>query len=311
MRLKLPCYSEPSDDFIGGLGENVDLHVLTSRGITLEAAQEALRWACWQRAIEVPVILTSHGLNEFSMDVGFGSIDLSRVRTPSASRTVSSMTAIVRDEKNIEASACALVLAHFLKQHFKDRPGEAPRVPDDQEELPDETETVVLICTRGALGQENTLRALKAAMLLDARCLPVVAEEGFEFPASSFEDDHMGLAERVAGSDVAPEDLLAHVRDIFKIIAARFPAGMASDLVLSTAVGEVARRLRALVGDGVQNKVSKEKSQESGDSSSPKRSTAQQRAELESARAICSEQRRSTRASELRTSRAQRISDTL
>jgi hypothetical protein len=267
VKIRLPCSSDPSDAFIGGLGENLDLHVLTSRGITLEAAQEALRWVYWQRTIEIPVILTSQGLQGFSMDVGFGDLD-SPVR--SMTRGIGNRASIVRDEKNVEASATALVLAHMLKRHFNDRPFDAPRVPDDQQELPDETQTVVLICTRGALEQESTLQALKGAMALDAQCLPVVAEEGFEFPASSFDDDHRSLADRVAGSDVAPEALLAHVRGIFKIIAPRFPASMASEGVLGTEAGEVARRLRVLQDDMAR--------MNSVDSPSPKRAQSARRA---------------------------------
>merc|ERR1740121_1499620 len=89
-------------------------------------------------------------------------------------------------------------------------------------------------------------QALKRAMDMHTKCLPVVTEEGFQFPTSSFSDDHRELAARVVGADASPDDLLDHIRGIFKTIALRFLASMASDAGLGTEADQVARRLHAL-----------------------------------------------------------------
>jgi hypothetical protein len=72
----------------------------------------------------------------------------------------------------------------------------------------------------------------------------------------------------VVGADASPDDLLAHIRSIFKTIALRFLASMASDAGLGTEADQVARRLHALRDGAVVRTSSSSKDLERRTSSS-------------------------------------------
>lgn len=282
VRLAFPDFHEPSDDFITDYESHVqDLSVLSGQGCSLAEAQDALRWIREQRTITVEQDFTDHVLRALvrnilckidskrppeasqttdahdppsldssenpSLDVPSSKASSSNFITTMASDAAGvkvSTTLIVHDRSSTEAIASAMVLAELLSSHLHDHPKEIPMLLNSGAAVPATTTKIILLCTLGALEQENIFRSLLSAMeMTSAKYLPVVADDSFNFPKSSFLDEHRKLAGLVTSDDTMAEELCTHIQSMFLTIGVTFDATMSSATVLDTAAGVVANRL--------------------------------------------------------------------
>jgi len=164
-------------------------------------------------------------------------------RSSAASETASK-TLIVHDRSSTEAIASAMVLAELLCSHLHDSTQQIPLLLENGAPVPNTTANIILLCTLGALEQENIFRSLFSAMeMTSVKYLPVVASDSFRFPNASFLDEHMRLAGLVTSDGEKAEELCKHIRRIFLTVGVAFDATMSSATVLDTAAGVVANRL--------------------------------------------------------------------
>lgn len=255
IRIQLPDYEEPSDDFIMSYSQIVDdLSMLTNRGLTLEQALEAMSWSNTLQKVDMDVNLDDDSLRTLTSQLV---VDPSGHRSVSA-RTMSSRrhspeakskdcnTYILRDDCNLEATAAAMVLCSLLKKHFVHNPQDIPQILEPGKEFPVTAKKAILLCTAGALEQENVLIKLNLAFLGSAKLLPVVVDSSFRYPTTSFEEDHLVLAESACGALNTGEELLERIVRVFKTIAISFPAGSSSEADLRAKASDIAKRLERL-----------------------------------------------------------------
>jgi len=127
---------------------------------------------------------------------------------------------------------------------FAKNPMDFPHVLRSGMQVPTTAKKILLVCTAGVLEQESVIRALISVMEMQAMCLPVVVDNGFEFPMASYKTGHSMLVAKVHDHPEEAEALSQDIIDIFKVIAVHFPASTGSQTELDTQAKEIARRLK-------------------------------------------------------------------
>merc|ERR1712039_688339 len=96
------------------------------------------------------------------------------------------------------------------------------------------------MCTQGAFQRARQLRSLMSISMLQVHSLPILADESFQFPTSSF----------LEGTDVVvnlPVDtrlqLMRFILDVFKTIAVAFHPQHYSDTVLDAKAAQIFLRI--------------------------------------------------------------------
>merc|ERR1712039_273500 len=170
------------------------------------------------------------------------------------------LTVVIADHTNFEAAATGQILAHLLSAHFSHSPDQMPHVLPNEVAMPSTTRLTLFICTNGLFAQPHVLRAVQVAGNLSCGYVPILAEEGFRFPAASFRDDHRNVAKSVSDD---PENLLSLAINIFNEIAVVFQPEQYSstEQILATKALEIYGRciggtkvLNASEGKGTQNR---------------------------------------------------------
>jgi len=283
IRLLLPGFRHPDEEFIDDYQSYAgDLSVLSSRGIGISKVQDAIRWACGLPWVKVPASLNTvkmHGLVEemtgcMRMEeqkdvrltlslrtnstnpiskgvVSVGSADrmfrgptLMENAVSAVRREVGHRNYIVCDELNFEATCTSMILARLLYPFFAHVPEELPKALGTAEPLPPTAKKVILVCTNGALEQENVLATLSRGLGAAAQFLPVLLDDDFRFPTACFAREHAEMLQKVAGTVSGATALGEAVGDIFKIVALPFHADAATELALNSQALEIAERLR-------------------------------------------------------------------
>ncbi|CAK0806371.1 unnamed protein product [Prorocentrum cordatum] len=261
IRLLLPGFRHPDEEFIDVYQSYAgDLSVLSSRGIGISKVQDAIRWACGLPWVKVPASLNTvkmHGLVEemtgcMRMEeqkdvrltlslrtnstnpiskgvVSVGSADrmfrgptLMENAVSAVRREVGHRNYIVCDELNFEATCTSMILARLLYPFFAHVPEELPKALGTAEPLPPTAKKVILVCTNGALEQENVLATLSRGLGAAAQFLPVLLDDDFRFPTACFAREHAEMLQEVAGTVSGATALGEAVGDIFKIVALPF-----------------------------------------------------------------------------------------
>jgi len=127
---------------------------------------------------------------------------------------------------------------------FAHVPEELPKALGTAEPLPPTAKKVILVCTNGALEQENVLATLSRGLGAAAQFLPVLLDDDFRFPTACFAREHAEMLQKVAGTVSGATALGEAVGDIFKIVALPFHADAATELALNSQALEIAERLR-------------------------------------------------------------------
>jgi len=239
-KVTMPDYTEPEEDFINSYETYFsDLSVLANRGFTVSNVKDALRW--FQGLQGVPV---SRELTKASLEEICDKLTGTALAAPPVSETggdPSPDIVIVHDSKHLEATATAMVLERMLVPSFE--AGKSPRVLPAGQPVPPSAKQVILLCTDGMLEQEAPLRAITSAAKLGATFLPVLAGDGFRFPApDSAQNDEDGF--RFPSLDCMLEQVdMDVVLAAFKPVSVNFPAAFASDQVLRAISEQIAARL--------------------------------------------------------------------
>jgi len=279
VKLVLPDFAELEDDFIDNFKSHVpDLSILTNRGISLEDAQEAMRWSRGLGTISVPQDLSREVLVKMTKQIlGSSSKDsdsLCNITKHSSSmdseaaicesgskrhRLAKGTTLIIYDATNLEATSTALILERLLRPRFAHTPKELPTILPFGSSLPSSARKILLICTNGVLEQESVISNLALVVQAQMKCLPVVADDSFRFPTPSWLDEghsFMAMVEKVIQGETFLGDcqqqecvcadkltVSQDIVNIFKTIGVKFPASSGSQAVLTTRMEEIASRL--------------------------------------------------------------------
>jgi len=257
VKLALADFSNPKDDFIDNyatiMGDR--LSVLTKYSVSVDDAQDAIRWFRDLEGIEVPIGINDAALQEIASAImptgrisfkAKGTVKSTPANKPDAS---ASSTVIIADPLNWEACSSAMILERMLVMYFVDRPQDMPRILGPGDELPTVTKQVLLICSGGVLESDDVLQRLISVTVKKLLISPVIVEDGFRFPTKSFAEEHRhqlsSLLAAEAGNEKVDEHLEA-IRSIFAIIGMMFMAKTASDKVLEAVAGEIAARVSYL-----------------------------------------------------------------
>jgi len=242
IKVTLPDFEELDDDFINNyLSYMPDLTTLSNNGLTLQDAQDALRWSRHLQNITVLPKLS----NEILTDVVKQILDEDGLVNHLPNITVSdARTYIICNWTDLEAASTALILECLLRPMFAKNPMDFPHVLRSGMQVPTTAKKILLVCTAGVLEQESVIRALISVMEMQAMCLPVVVDNGFEFPMASYKTGHSMLVAKVHDHPEEAEALSQDIIDIFKVIAVHFPASTGSQTELDTQAKEIARRLK-------------------------------------------------------------------
>merc|ERR1719183_1763723 len=98
----------------------------------------------------------------------------------------SSTNAFLADHSNFEAVASALVLRILLVKALSSNPDDIPYIHPEGAELMPTVKLILITCTQGAFQQPQFLRAIIKAAQLEAKYLPILADESFRFPDQQF-----------------------------------------------------------------------------------------------------------------------------
>lgn len=266
VKLGLPDFSEPKDDFIDTYAAIVDLSVLTCHGIAIKDAQDAMRWFRSLPEISVPAEIHDARMKDVAnaiMDIG-GAVDLSQAtqkkKSLRATTEGQTSTRIIVDVRNWETCSAGMILERMLAVHYVDRPDIMPSVLTSEDMVPAATKQVILICSSGALESENVMERLLQVSDRKLPVSPVISEDGFSFPTATFVEDHRALASSIlnkqqSSTDNVDEQLEA-IKSMFAIIGIMFTAKHASDKVLQTKAEEIAARVDYLEKAGISQRLS-------------------------------------------------------
>jgi len=222
--LTLPGVREPSSDFIDNYKACVgDISTLTSSAIGINHVQDAIKWACTLRSVEVPLALDDAQMRSIVESCS------AKGEPPAAPQDERSDAAgkpcnfIVRDEQNLEATCNAMILVRLLSFMLADKPGAIPKVLKFGQELPDTATKAILICTSSAMQQQSVLSTLTAGVGAHVSFLPVLSDEGFRFPTTTSEAKS-GPARATVVND--------SIGDIFQTLALPFQSGVVTQEAL-------------------------------------------------------------------------------
>merc|ERR1711972_489911 len=73
-----------------------------------------------------------------------------------------------------------------------------PYVIHKNEELPPETQKILIVCSNGCFAQPFVLKTLITALSFSCRYVLILAEEDFRIPGATFKDDHRAFAKLVS-----------------------------------------------------------------------------------------------------------------
>jgi hypothetical protein len=251
MKVRFPDFSDPDEDYIKSYETaSPDFTILTSHGISLQEVQAALRWVPTVKEI-LPDLASDADMSSLAGDIHFGTVfssseasnsNLTRASTRRPT-TAGITTWITYDESSWEAAAAAVALSWTLREHFVHSATDTPHVLRPDQELPQDTQRLLVLCSPGALQETSVLSNISKAVELSAMCFPVVVDEGFRFPTQNFTDENHSIASVVSPD---PTGLLEEVRNLFKTIAGSFLASCSSQTVLATKASEIALRLQSM-----------------------------------------------------------------
>jgi len=270
VKLGLPDFSDPTDDFINGYATTMgDLSVLTCHGIAIKDAQDAMRWFRSLPEISVPAEIHDARMKDVTNAImeSRGAVDLSQAshkkKSQRATAEGQTSTRIIVDARNWESCSAGMILERMLAVHYVDRPDIMPSVLTSEDVVPAATKQVILICSFGALESENVMERLLQVSDRKLPVSPVITEYGFRFPTASFVEEHRALASTIlhqqqSNTDNVDEQLEA-IKNMFAIIGIMFTANNASDKVLQTKAEEIAGRVDYLEKAADSRKLSENK----------------------------------------------------
>lgn len=191
----------------------------------------------------------SHTMSSKSHRTSWGLGSRGRGAAPRANDSASSVSILV-DHTNMEAAATAYIVADLLRPMLMHVPGMYPTVLGVQEELPDSTETLILVFSTDCLVNNKFARLLTAAAERSLRRLLVLSEDTFRFPeASALQQIELDLVKCFAGVVETPvtsaEACVEAVKNAFEDIAICVNPGSLSATadVLNAKVRQIADRL--------------------------------------------------------------------
>ena len=154
------------------------------------------------------------------------------------------------DRGNWDGVCVALLVKEMLLSHLLSALEHVPYVLTEEDSLPPETESVLIICTNGCFHAASFLRQVLEAKEMGVHFIPVVAEENFHFPTETFYEEVRERApivlesqnHRCTQEDRTKENLVMAIENIFLEIAIDV-ALQDSEHIIAVRVGVIAGRL--------------------------------------------------------------------
>ena len=148
----------------------------------------------------------------------------------------------VADLSNWQAVCTALVVKELLKGHFP-LLSRVSYLLGPEEHLPENTATVLVVCSNGCFHCPRFVGQLMQAQALSVNLLPIIAEESFRFPSEQWYQELSRLSPHLLSSSrYAPRLLVPFVRRLFQQIATHVSA-QDSESALQVRVAAIAQRL--------------------------------------------------------------------
>jgi len=244
--IRFSDYIPLTEEFVEAYAEHVDINCLAPYAITLELVQGMLGRVRTQPQIILPASLSIDGVKDIAatIDSKYSGNDLQlearKRKTPTDVKVVA-----LADNTNLECVATALVLIKYLQRELPDF-SMIPFCLGPGDEMPDDAKVSIVILTNGAFTEPHFIRLLLKTV--GKKYIPIIAEDGFRFPAQAMLDDIRATAATKLlpyGVDADPGEIVNVIANVFKEIAVVFsPQDYSSnDQLLKTKAKAITARL--------------------------------------------------------------------
>ena len=154
------------------------------------------------------------------------------------------------DRGNWDGLCVALLVKEMLVSHLLTAVERVPYVLTEEDSLPPETESVLIICTNGCFHSASFLRHVLEAKETGVHFIPVVAEENVHFPTVTFYEEVRERApidlksqnDRYTQEDRIKENLVTAIENIFLEIAIDVALQDSEDII-AVRIGVIAGRV--------------------------------------------------------------------
>jgi len=163
------------------------------------------------------------------------------------------------DRGSWDGVSVALLVKEMLVSHLLTALEHVPYVLTEEDSLPPETESVLIICTNGCFHSASFVRQVLEAKEMGVHFIPVVAEENFHFPTETFYEEVRERApivlksqnDRYTQEDRTKENLVTAIENIFLEIAI--------DVALQDSEDIIAVRIGVIAGRVLQNRGNRQR----------------------------------------------------